>query len=246
MENNKYCKNEQTRSGLLKDYEFIPAVVASTDDPLCLGRVKVSSPGVMLYSDEDKDLIPWAYPFLMMGNSSYSKMEIGAKVWLLRNMNRTDENWYIPMYEMMPAGQEFIANNHENSPEILSLRNNGATNSTITYDNSGGYNIVTGKSSLNVGESSTASISSGSSTVNISNDSISIGTKDQEVEPAVLGKQLNNLLKEMIDLIDELVKKCGTNDPYLTILPAQLSTKISSIRNKITNNELLSETVNLN
>lgn len=208
-------QHNQSNSGQFKDYEFVPAAIVYTDDPMCLGRIKVTAPGVTNANTTDMDLLPWVYPFTMSGNSSCSMMEEGSKVWLIRNKKRQDENWYIPMYENHSASQRFINENKDNKPEILSSRNNGVSCSSMTYDNKSGYNIKTGNSSINVGESNTANISSGGSTVNITDSIVTIGSEDNDgTQHAVLGDKLVEFLK---GFINDVLMPCFdyiNMDPY--------------------------------
>ena len=56
-------------SGHFKDYEFMPAVVISADDPKNYGRIKVTAPGVFNANNTDIKLLPWCYPWFMFGNA---------------------------------------------------------------------------------------------------------------------------------------------------------------------------------
>ncbi len=207
-----------SNSGHLEDYEFLPGVIVETDDPLRYGRVKVSALGAYNANNSSSKQLPWCYPFMMIGNNSYASYEKGSKVWILRNKKRQDENWFWPMYEQHAMTQSFVdGKNPEDKPEVISMRNNGGSQSSITYDHKGGYNISTGGNgggaSLNIGTSSSASMTGGSSSVSANNDGINLGTPGEDPHPAVLGDKLSSFILDMFNMLIKFCETLSAEDP---------------------------------
>lgn len=212
MEYNEHANTgtdvSMSNSGNFEDYEFIPAVIEVNKDPLHFGRIKVSAPGVFNTNNTNPELLPWCYPWLMWGQASYSQMERGAKVWLIKNKKRQDENWYMPMYELHSAAQDFVNKNRDYKPEILSFRNNGASCDYMVYDNNGSYKIACGGTKVNVSGGG-INFSSGSGEINIGNDGkVSLGPSgSSSSEPVVIADSLIEILNTFIDLIVLMVNQ---------------------------------------
>ena len=237
-----------SNSGHLADYEFLPAVIVETDDPMNYGRIKVSALGAYNASNSSTAQLPWCYPFTMHGNNTYSSYEKGSKVWLLRNTKRQDENWFIPMYEHHSMTQNFIdGSDPKNKPEVISMRNNGGSQSSITYDHSGGYNISTGGSgggaSLNVGTDSSATMSGGGSAVNTSGSGVTLGSPGEDEHPAVLGDKLSDLIYDILSALQIFSTELGAQDPLARIPCENLNVEIQRIHLDI--KKILSEKVKI-
>ena len=237
-----------SNSGHLADYEFLPAVIVETDDPMKYGRIKVSALGAYNANNSSTAQLPWCYPFTMHGNNTYSSYEKGSKVWLLRNTKRQDENWFIPMYEHHAMTQDFIdGSDPKNKPEVISMRNNGGSQSSITYDHSGGYNISTGGSgggaSLNVGTDSSATISGGGSAVNTSGSGVTLGSPGEDEHPAVLGDKLSDLIYDILSALQIFSIELGAQDPLARIPCENLNVEIQRIYLDI--KKILSEKVKI-
>ena len=237
-----------SNSGHLADYEFLPAVIVETDDPMNYGRIKVSALGAYNAGNSSTAQLPWCYPFTMHGNNTYSSYEKGSKVWLLRNTKRQDENWFIPMYEHHAMTQDFIdGSDPKNKPEVISMRNNGGSQSSITYDHGGGYNISTGGSgggaSLNVGTDSSATMSGGGSAVNTSDSGVTLGSPGEDEHPAVLGDKLSDLIYDILNALQIFSTELGAQDPLARIPCENLNVEIQRIYLDI--EKILSEKVKI-
>lgn len=241
--------NTVSNSGHLVDYEFIPAVIVETDDPLHYGRIKCSALGAYNSNNSPTTHLPWCYPFTMTGNSSYSSYEKGSKVWLFRNKKRQDENWFIPMYELHNQSQEFVNQNAGAKPEIISMRNNGGGGSSITYDHGKGYNISTsaasGNAGVNVGTNATTTVSGGGSSVVVSNSNVILGATDGDGEPAVLGNKLKDFVTELFSMLRQFAMDLTASDPYAGTACTNLITKIVNLE-KDYPEILLSKNVTIN
>lgn len=238
-----------SNSGHLKDYEFLPGVIVETDDPLKYGRIKVSAIGAFNANNSSAKQLPWCYPFMMFGNNSYASYEKGSKVWILRNMKRNDENWFIPMYEHHGITQDYVnSEEHKNKPEVISMRVNGGSKSSITYDHDSGYNISTGGAgggaSLNINTGSFATMSGGGSSVNVKDGSISLGNPGEDEHPAVLGDKLKELLNTLIDAIDKYTTEVASVCPETSMAQSAIHLTLDKIKNKMLE-EILSEIVKI-
>lgn len=240
-----------SNSGHLVDYEFVPGVIVETNDPLKYGRIKVTALGAYNANNSTMDQLPWCYPFMMMGNNTYTSYERGSKVWLLRNKKRNDENWFIPMYEQHAMTSEFISGkSDDDKAEVLSMRSNGGNQSSITYDNSGGYNIScggsTGDASVNVGTDSTTTVTGGSSSVVTNNSGVQIGASDgTNVEPAVLGNQLKSLLENILGMLREFCDELISQDYLACGAAFNLQNKLLNTIAKADIDKILSQRVTI-
>lgn len=237
-----------SNSGHLADYEFLPAVIVETDDPMKYGRIKVSALGAYNANNSSTAQLPWCYPFTMHGNNTYASYEKGSKVWLFRNTKRQDENWFIPMYEHHAMTQDFIdASDPKNKPEVISMRNNGGSQSSITYDHGSGYNISTGGSgggaSINVGTCSSATMSGGGSAVNTSGSGVTIGSPGEDEHPVVLGDKLSDLIYDILSALQIFSIELGAQDPLARISCENLNVEIQRIYLDI--EKILSEKVKI-
>lgn len=237
-----------SNSGHLADYEFLPAVIVETDDPMKYGRIKVSALGAYNANNSSTAQLPWCYPFTMHGNNTYASYEKGSKVWLFRNTKRQDENWFIPMYEHHAMTQDFIdSSDLKNKPEVISMRNNGGSQSSITYDHGGGYNISTGGSgggaSINVSTCSSATMSGGGSAVNTSGSGVTIGSPGEDEHPAVLGDKLSDLIYDILSALQIFSIELGAQDPLARISCENLNVEIQRIYLNI--EKILSEKVKI-
>lgn len=237
-----------SNSGHLADYEFLPAVIVETDDPMKYGRIKVSALGAYNANNSSTAQLPWCYPFTMHGNNTYASYEKGSKVWLFRNTKRQDENWFIPMYEHHAMTQDFIdGSDPKNKPEVISMRNNGGSQSSITYDHGSGYNISTGGSgggaSINVGTCSSVTMSGGGSAVNTSGSGVTIGSPGEDEHPAVLGDKLSDLIYDILSALQIFSTELGAQDPLARISCENLNVEIQRIYLDI--EKILSEKVKI-
>ena len=107
----------------LGDFEILPGVVIKTDDPLNQGRVKACAPGLFDTSTMEVDDLFWINPFMMIGQQSFSKMELNSKIWILHNPANYFEYWYIPMFEI-----------NENSPEVMNMNSDVLLSRSINGD----------------------------------------------------------------------------------------------------------------
>ena len=127
------------------------------------------------------------------------------------------------------------------------MRNNGGSQSSITYDHGGGYNISTGGSgggaSLNVGTGSSATMSGGGSAVNTSGSGVTLGSPGEDEHPAVLGDKLSDLIYDILSALQIFSTELGAQDPLARIPCENLNVEIQRIYLDI--EKILSEKVKI-
>lgn len=128
----------------LGDFEIIPGVVISNDDPLNQGRVRACAPGLFDTSTMDMDDLFWINPFMMMGHQTFSKLEINSKIWILHNVNNYFEYWYIPMFEI----NENAPGVHDKNADIMMSRSINGNIVQLFFSPEEGYNIVIGENKV--------------------------------------------------------------------------------------------------
>ena len=187
---------------------------------------------------------------MMMGNSSYASYEKGSKVWVIRNKKRQDENWFIPMYELQSLSQQYVNENSDKKPEVISMRTNGGGNSSMTYDHGNGYNISTsgsgGSTGVNVGTNGKTTVSAGTSAVKVENSGVTLGASSGDGEPAVLGNQLKDLLNDILNALSEFCNILQKSDPYSQLGVIYLNTFINTLQTNGALDTILSKTVTIN
>lgn len=174
----------------LSDYDLLPGVVLDVKDPENKGRIKCAVPSEFDDNTQDKDLLPWVYPFTMFGYQGFGIMVPGAKIWLLKNTKAYCEYWYLPYFDPISASQDFLKEQAGNNPEILLMRSSGGTNSYITYDDKTGINIKCGLSDINIDASGKITIKGGN--IDIAGQNVHCGPN--KGQSAVLGETLYNSL----------------------------------------------------
>ena len=81
------------------------------------------APGLFDTSVMEMDDLFWINPFMMIGQQSFSKMELNSKIWILHNPANYFEYWYIPMFEI-----------NDNSPEVMNMNSDVLLSRSINGD----------------------------------------------------------------------------------------------------------------
>jgi hypothetical protein len=197
----------------LSDYELMPGYVVSTSDPDLLGRIKVGIPGAELKDNTQLDAMPWCYPISMTGTyQGFTKLEIGSKVWVLRNKIERLEMWYWPMFDMNP-NTAAIANDYSNA-EVLISRTVGSQNVYIYYTDKKGMMFQLGGSKINLTPGGAISISNaGGANVLLSNNFVYVNSKVVEYH-GVREEPLTECLKQIYQCLCKINE--GAKDKWAT------------------------------
>lgn len=181
----------------LFDVDLVPGVIYNVSDPLKMGRVKASAPGLFNATDMHDEAIPWLYPWGMPGYQRFSKLEIGTKIWIFSNKDNLHEYWYIPMYEYINEAKTFLEENYDKSPEIFVFRNNGSHVVSFTYDDLEGFKESINKSYIQLKPSDEIDINADEVRIQLAGNKITIGNKNTKYEQAVLGNTLLDILTKL-------------------------------------------------
>lgn len=221
-----------------KDVELLPGAVIVVDDPKKQGRIKVAVPGLFDNTTMNEEGLPWVYPLTMHGYQGFSKMMKGSKVWVFKTTDNYREFWYIPMFELNTNTKEIVSNYEE--PDILISRSAGEESIYIYYTDKDGIKLQIGDAEVNIAHDKTIKIKSGSSDITINNNSsITIGTSENEFEPAIMGNKLYNKLAKLSTDLQNVASMATGNMVDVLRVPigeaaANLSDGLEDIKAQIT------------
>ena len=202
----------------LEDVELLPSVIISDIDPKKLGRVKCTVPGYLNGETMSVANMPWVYPLTMSGYQSFSRPIKGQKVWVMKNLKNEKEYWYFPMFELNKASKEYLDGPYgQDHPEIVYARNSGGSSATLTYDDSGGFNMTVNRHHIQVMHDGTVDITGGSGSVRIKSGVVYTGTAEDGYEPALMGRKVNKCLSKLSAQLKALATKAQA-DPHTAIL----------------------------
>lgn len=214
----------------LADFEIVPGVVITSNDPKNQGRVKAASPGLFDSNEMSEEDMFWICPFCMIGQQSFSKLEVGAKIWILHNKNNYYEYWYLPMFEL----NENSPNVTNQSADILMSRSSAGETNQIYYADEDGFNITNGQNKIQLDNGGNLNIKTNSTNIISNNDVIKL-TKDESTEySATLAEPLMNALRDFCNNLQRVAVTAGLN-PYTAGLSQPLLNTINKFREEIEN-----------
>ena len=227
----------------LSDFELLPGVVQTADDPDFRGRIKCIIPGIFDPGTMPDDTLPWVYPLCMSRYQSFTKLMKGSKVWVLNNTKNKFEYWYLPMFDYhSQKSKEYLSENYGNDPELIILRDNGGTLARMTYDDTNGYDIKLNEDYIQIKPGNKIEIKAAEGKVKIDGSLVYTGVDADTYEPCVLGNQLVDLLSKLQGAIDG-VKGAAGGSPFTSHLAGPLG-KCSSILSEA--NKILAKNTLLN
>jgi len=174
----------------LGDFEIIPGVVISNEDPLNQGRVRACAPGLFDTSTMDIDDLFWINPFMMMGHQTFSKLEINSKIWILHNVNNYFEYWYIPMFEINENAPQV---HNENADIMLSRSINGNT-VQLYFSPENGYNIVIGENRVQLSSDGDFNVVAQDAVISANSDGIKLTKYNSDTYSATKAEPLISAL----------------------------------------------------
>lgn len=194
--------------------------VLRTDDPLKIGRLKISIFGK--YDELDEEFIPWAFPLNNLNAGFVNIPKVGE--FLNCYFENNDEN--VPFYTTNINLNELTKNTISSDyPKVWSLisdnrlgdNGNGEEETKRTlqiyYTETQGFIINKNETIINIKNSDESVVIKNGKTgkvVHLSENGISLGTEEKSKESAVLGETLENLLNSFIS---ELGKISGIATP---------------------------------
>ena len=212
----------------LGDFEILPGVVINADDPLKQGRVKACAPGLFDTSNMEMDDLFWINPFMMIGQQSFSKMELNSKIWILHNNANYFEYWYIPMFEI-----------NENSPEVMDMsadvllsRSINGDTVQLYYSKEDGFNLNIGSNHIKLSSNAKLDMVAGSAQITANESGINLQQKDQELHPAAKADEIISALNTFcIDLTS--VANAAIGNPFTACLGVPLMNAVRKLQPKL-------------
>lgn len=190
----------------LVDFELIPSVVDTVDDPDHLGRVKCTIPGVTNNKTIRQELMPWVMPLHMNKYQSFSKMLPGTKVWVLSDKKDNKNLWYFPYFEEINTLKGYLDEVYDNqNVDVLIARNLGGGQVLCTYDDTNGIRFIFKETLFQMKPNGDILINNGSVRESIENNIVNLGYKSGNGQQAVKG----NILYEILSNLSTHLMQCG-------------------------------------
>ena len=211
----------------LGDFEILPGVVISNNDPLNQGRVKAVAPGLFDTSTMEEDDLFWINPFMMIGYQSFSKLEISSKIWILHNKNNYFEYWYIPMFEINSTVPEGV---HKTDSDIMLSRSVAGETVQVYYSRDNGYNVVIGGSKIQLLPSGAFNVIANDAVIKADSTGITLAKNGAETFSATKAEPLIKALSDHCSFLTNLAAQTLLS-PYTSQLGTAImdaSTKLQS------------------
>lgn len=203
--------------GELEDYYIIQSVVEYDNDPLCIGRIKCTIPGVIHSDTTDEEAMPWIRCFKMGAYQTFSRPIVGQKVWVLISKTNYNEFWWFPFYENIDICQQYLEEYYDYQPDIFHARHSGNGDAMSTYDDKQGYMIKIGDDHINLKPNKEFEIDCQDCRMCIKSNKVYLGDKDGEKEKAVMGNKCLKLRSTLKEKAEALAKAAG-EDTHTTKL----------------------------
>lgn len=224
-----------------EDIEIMPGCVIKNDDPKKLGRIKVSVP--LWFNTETMHInaINWVYPMLMQRFQSFSKMELGRKVWVLHEKTNYYDYQYIPMFEINDDLKKILETSYNNT-EVVFSRCKGDVTAQLYFNDDEGIISKYGNAYTAVTAENDIKLSDGECTIGVIGSQVHLGKEANDKEPAVMGITLKNLL---ISLVNKLIESAQafSSDGYVPKGSLKMSTVLNDYLKDLNNAKLLSDNV---
>jgi len=214
--------------GELIDYYIIESVIEYVDDPLKIGRIRASIPGVIHHEvghTEKKEALPWIRPFKMYCYQTFTKPLKGQKVWILVNKSNYNEFWWFPFFETSNIVQGYLNEYYEDTPDVFHSRDEFASPVMATWDNKQGYKWTIKEDYIDFFPSREFKLKVNDCNINVTpGNIIEVGGDNSPAgpyEPAVMGLKCQNLRSGMQSACNA-VKQAAGSSPYTSHLQAPL------------------------
>jgi len=196
----------------LSNYDINIGDVVNVDDPDHHNKIQCAIPNTSDPRNENINeyTMIWARPFSMNGYQTFSRVQKNSKVWVLQNLENSEECWYINFFEYTDSLAEYVDNNMDAHPEVLFLRKNLNNTAQISYDDNNGIQIGNGNTFINVKDDGTVHIGNDKGGITIDGNNIYIGSNASEGTPPVRADKLIELLNKMSEKFQLLSTACNT------------------------------------
>ena len=209
--------------GELIDYFLIESVIEYTDDPLKIGRVRATIPGVIHHSTTvEKEALPWIRPFKMYCYQTFTKPLPGQKIWVLVNKSNYNEFWWFPYSEIIDIVKGYLEEYYEETPDVFHAREEFVTPIMHTWDNKQGYKWVIAEDYIDFFPTREFKLKVHDCNINVVNNIIQVGGDGEgDYEPGIKGEQLCTLLGKLKTECEAVSEAAGSS-PYTTHLKTPL------------------------
>lgn len=191
--------------------------------------LKVIAPGLFSKTD-DPDLLPPVYPFVELTKNSFSEIKVGDEVWLLNVVDNKTELFWLrkPDYEFGMEGRAAGGN-----LEIIARRESGSSWAEIYFSDGTGWIIRNDMSYISINNEGhiTLSVLGNHKTIEINDEGISLGSKGQSAEPAVLGDKMSDVLDYILTM-GEMLSDVALANPYTYPLGTALKSTLPVLKAK--------------
>lgn len=207
--------------GNLSDYYIVESVVDYDNDPLKIGRIKCTIPGVIHSDTTPEEGMPWIRCFRMNGYQSFSRPNKGQKVWVLASKTNYNEFWYFPFNESIDITQDYIKEYYDENCDVLHARHSGNGDVMFTYDNEHGYNIKIGDDHINLTPKRQFELDCDECRISANGNKIMIGSKDEKTkQKIILGDNFQNFIGGLLTAFQTLKEKTEDNPLTIHLAPA--------------------------
>lgn len=222
--------------GELVDYYIIQSVVEYDNDPLKIGRIKCTIPGVIHSDTTDEEAMPWVRCFKMGAYQTFSRPIVGQKVWVLISKTNYNEFWWFPFYENIDICQQYLEEYYDYQPDIFHARHTGNGDAMSTYDDKQGYLTKIGDDHINLKPNKELELDCQDCRMCIKSNKVYLGDKDGKHEPAIMGNKCNKMRGSLKSEFEQLQIK-ATSNPHTS----PLAKHFGNIATILTEDDLLTK-----
>ena len=204
--------------GNLLDYYIVESVVDYDNDPLKIGRIKCTIPGVIHSDSTPEEGMPWIRCFRMGAYQTFNRPNKGNKVWVMVSKTNYNEFWYMPFHETIDITQDYIKEYYDENCDVLHARHSGNGDCMVTYDDEHGYNIKIGDDHINLTPKRQLEIDCEDKRIEIYGHKIYIGNKDSNDDerrknkhPTIKGRNHQRFIQDLAQAFGQLEQLAQDN-----------------------------------
>lgn len=201
------------------DIEIFPGVVIDNNDEMNQCRVKAVVPTVFDNDTMTAEEMMWIRPACMFGQQTFSKLNVGSKIWVLHDKNNYFDYSYIPQFELTDDAQTYV----NTDSDVAISRSIDGDKIAQYYNRNEGFMTAIGNNKIQLTPAGNLDIISNEFGIKATaSEDIKIGKSEGDYEPAILGNKLHDLLSHLSSGIQNLANIANTN-PYTVVLVPMLS-----------------------
>jgi hypothetical protein len=231
--------------GELIDYYIIQSVIEYIDDPLKIGRIQCSIPGVIHHSagqTEEKEALPWIRPFKMHGYQTFEKPLVGQKVWVLVNKSNYNEFWWFPFNETIDIVQGYLNEYYDETPDVFHAREDFVTPVMHTWDDKQGYKWVIGEDYIDFFPTREFKLKVNECNINVVDNIVQVGGDGEGTyEPAIMGTKHETWRKDLKAKCMKVAEAAGQSSYTM-----HLVTPLQKLAEQFTINKILCQKCHVN